>query len=420
MKNFSVVQISSFSDIRGLLVDLKASDRHHIPLCKILFSLERKGFLNTIVVDHAATCGQFNAECEIIGEQPAKVVRLHFFGKAPQVDKHSYAGYCDVRPGGTIADAFITTKTVRNRETDSYAFIPSVVKCHLEFPLPEDPSKTGRATLYGFHYIEKNCRETMCAQAALIGVVRYWQSKDKALFPDIKSTIDINRLAGVSEDEQKSAKPRGLSPEEIGKFLVSQGMLYVCNNYTGVSRGRLKREKLLETIYGFIESGFPVILAIKTDDALHAITIIGHTFDKNSWQAMADVGYFSMTPRFEAYHPNVTWVENLIIQDDNFGPYYFLKTHMLEDLIAAMIVPLPYGPVILPYEATNAAATKTIYSKGFISGVKNIITSQKFLKQNAMWFDEFASHLVRTCGDGLVHCRQTRPIKNKLFKRHTA
>jgi hypothetical protein len=195
-------------------------------------------------------------------------------------------------------------------------------------------------------------------------------------------------------------------------------MLFFAQNYTGFSKGRLKREKILETIYGFIESGFPVILAIKTDDSMHAITIIGHTFDKNSWQAMADVGYFSMTPRSEAYHPNVTWVENLIIQDDNFGPYYFLKTHMLEDLVAAMIVPLPYGPIILPYEATNAAATKTIYAKDFILGIQNVITTHKFMPKNKTWFDEFVSHLRRICGDGLV-LRPVLRARNEVFAAYT-
>jgi len=104
---------------------------------------------------------------------------------------------------------------------------------------------------------------------------------------------------------------------------------------------------------------------------------------------------------------NVTWIENLIVQDDNFGPYYFFPVSKLEEIIAALVVILPHPSVcVLPHEATDIAVQRTIFDKELIEVLTDIAGNERFCAENKSWFDQFVRHLKVKCGDGLV----LRPI----------
>jgi hypothetical protein len=407
-----VCHVHSVQDIWELLETLKVADRHHIPLCKILFSLERKGYLETVLLEKRAS-RQLSAECRSQKRPADPCRRLHFFKGDPRAADApaggaDYGGYCDMRPDGTVVEAFITTKTVRNLPSDSYAFLP----CSFTRTIQVAPGgKTwGAYEVNGFHYIEKNRRETMCAQAALYGVIRYWQEKDAVFFKGVRTTVKINRQAGVRDTDAvlSSGGGRGLDVKEIQAFFKKNRMPYWTRDYTYLSQNVVRRECVLQDIYGFVESGMPVIAVIKTDNGMHAITVIGHTFDKNGWRAMADVGYFEPANGRRDFLPNVTWVENLIILDDNFGPYYFFPCRDIEHMIAALFVPVPVGKIMRPHEALRLAAASTLFSEEFAAALRSLFGPEKvrLLKENRHWFKTFTEHLKVQCGDGLV----LRPI----------
>ncbi len=397
MGNFSCFKhIEDIADLCFFSRSIVKSADYPIPLNKILFTLFRREYLKTILVEEAPANDQYLDECRGTHADPKYLIRYHFFKTADpsNLSPGIYGGYCDVRPEGSIAEAFITTETITSGKDDSYVFMPCHSKMSIAVPLPDQSSMD--CEIVGFPYTEKNHKETMCAQAALLGIVQYWQRKNPGSFLDVKSAKDINRLAGVDEDQTG-----GLDARQIKEFFASTGFDAEFLDYSMRIFSDVDRLHLATDIYSFIESQCPVLAAVKTHNGGHALTFIGHTFDKNSWAAMADPGYFGKTNDY--FHENTSWIENLIVQDDNFGPYYFFPFHRLSKIINCAIIALPSSAInILPHEAANFAVRQTLYSAGFLQFLHEEIAKTPLLDINKQWFDEFIKHLSPTCGDGLV------------------
>ncbi len=375
--------------------------------------------METVLILPSSDSEQLTAECQFQRRSLELCRRILFFKGNPLSSGESTpsiecGGYCDLRSDGSVVEAFITTKTVKNAVSERYAFFPCAFTRNINVPLADGSSATFEVS--GFHYIEKNKHETMCAQAALYGVVQYWQQK-AGLFKEVKTTIDINEQSGVSQDDAMLASNsgRGLSLDEIRIFFERNKVPYWIDNYVYLTQNAIKRECVLQDIYGFVESGMPVIAGIKTDSGMHAITIIGHTFDKNSWRAMADVGYsYLAKDKQPCFLPNVIWVENLIVVDDNFGPYHFFPSRDIESMIAALFVPVPVENIIRPHEAMQMVVTHALFSKKFIESIRLLLAKKgtHLLPENEQWIDIFLKHLEVNCGDGLV----LRPILRKAIQ----
>lgn len=275
---------------------IEPENRHSIPLGKILFTLFRKKYLRTVLTETNPKNPQYVAECKLSGGNSAVLIRYHFFNEENEnhLTSETYGGYCDIRPDATIVDAFITLFTITGGKKDSYVFVPCRMEQSVDVPLPDGGLLA--ATVTGFPYMEKNHKETMCAQAALLGAVKYWKSKFPGSFSEVETAIDINRLAGVCEDRKG-----GLSAPEMTQFFHAVGQDVKFCDYSFKLFDEEGRKHLLTDVYSFIESGCPVIAGVKTYSAGHALTFIGHTFDKNSWSAMADLGYYGKKNEFWAY-----------------------------------------------------------------------------------------------------------------------
>jgi len=91
-----------------------------------------------------------------------------------------------------------------------------------------------------------------------------------------------------------------------------------------------------QLVYYAVESGFPVILGIRLlADAGHVVTVVGHTFNKDTWLPEAERDYFKIkSVKQIEYIPSVAWVNNFIVQDDNYGPYYCLPIKSLQNNIS--------------------------------------------------------------------------------------
>ena len=144
-------------------------------------------------------------------------------------------------------------------------------------------------------------------------------------------------------------------------------------------------------LYGFLEAGFPIIIVLKTARARHALTVIGHTFDKNSWSAVALPNYFDRPlTGGESYYSNTNWISNFIVQDDNFGPYFFISTEVVAEYLEIIYVPLPFLWDIRfgPHAAERAAF------KALERTVPHLIDEKNGDPYNYLWHKILRNHFA--------------------------
>src|SRR5260370_786193 len=110
----------------------------------------------------------------------AGCTRFHFFHGAVKADAISdhdvehYLGFCDLRPDGTVARGFISELSVGHNDTYS-CFV-----CRLTEQVSLAGGKVAKVT--GFPHTEKDGGVVMCAQAAISGVIDFWNHKRPGSF----------------------------------------------------------------------------------------------------------------------------------------------------------------------------------------------------------------------------------------------
>lgn len=363
--------------------------------------------LKTMLVQKEPDSPEYVDECKIDPKlNIAECVRLHFFAARIENEEEiktnagSYCGYCDLRSDGTIAKCHITRRVII--KPDTYAYLACQFTEVVTLPNRQKLHVTG------FSHVEKNGRGLMCAQAAIANVVQYWNSVAPKTFT-VTTAAAITQAVGISEDLLRSGDFEGLNFAEVQQFFASEG----CNCYA-VAYGkslaaetdedekqrRKEEDDAGSTIYGFVESGYPVIVVVKTARGKpHALTVVGHTFDKNVWLAFADPFYFDKPLTGSGgYHSNLAWIRYFIVQDDNLGPYFFVPRVNLARFIQGIIVPLPFpDKPKSPKTAERAAFT------GLAEWVKRgDLVEDKMLGANRLWLRMLREHFDPKDGEGWV------------------
>jgi len=87
-----------------------------------------------------------------------------------------------------------------------------------------------------------------------------------------------------------------------------------------------------QIIYSYIESGIPVFVVFGTEDektegVRHVVTVIGHTFNPDSWWPEAEKDYYSKVFKTK-YLRSIAWID-FIIHDDNYGPFLTMPKDFL-------------------------------------------------------------------------------------------
>ena len=377
---------------------------HRIPLSKILHTLGRKSFLETVLWEKGAHNDEYAAECAFYGQPCTGVDRLHFSSaRLNTIDDlkqypSSYGGYCDLRPDTrTVVSANITQDAVIRRDRETYAFLCCSMPRSVLI-VDEKGGEVLRPQVVTMPFVQKDNRAVMCAQAALMMLGEYWNYRRAGTFKS-RTAVEINRMAGVPDAEALPPDAgRGLLPQEIVDYLVAEKVPFMPLAYDDQAK-----KKADVDIYGFIESGFPVVVAVQTRTAAHALICLGHTYDRNSWSAMAEVGYFDDWGAGNGrYHSNTAWIRNYLVHDDNLGPYYFLPAEKLKDTLIFGFVVLPDASITtLPSEAADAAYTM-LNGGDFLAHLPELLKLDEFSSQNKFWLEVFISHLTVGCGDGLV------------------
>ncbi len=439
-KSYRIFHCDKLENLLDFLREFGFSDKHYIPLNKIFHTLARKGFLKTVIVEDKVFTDESKAEAALYQDTSSLIKRLHFFSKEIKKIEEvkycgdNYGGYCDLRNDEiSVMEAYITKDAIF-RPKDTYAFLCCKMKHSTIISAEEVETNLNVST---FPFLEKDHKGVMCSQASILSLIKYWNDR----CPDMFSSLDVselNRKAGVPQSQIK--KGRGLYPLEIWNFFQQEGAHVLPLIYDPYIKGKEKIPRSLcgQDIYGFIESGFPVMLCLdlsgsnftkrpscknpclftdickklkeffektrKNTQKGHALVCIGHTYDRNNWEAMADVAYFDKVgPEKNNYHANTTWIHNIIVHDDNFGPFYFMPISEIENYIIVGYVVLPDDSIKQrPTEA--AAAAFKLLSKQMKRKIPSIF--DHIVDVNQKWLEEFSKHLNVTCGDGLV----LRPI----------
>jgi hypothetical protein len=404
------------------------------PVRRILHLLLRKGMLKTLYVEANPPSQDFDSETEVYPHlKREQCVRLHFFAARIEdpdqirSNNQTYRGYCDIRSDGTIARCNLSRHVIIR--PDTYTYLVCQTSEGIKLPTGDQVSVTG------FSHVEKNRRGLMCSQAAVANVVHYWNAKRAGSFAGT-TAVDISRAAGVSDKQLREGNFEGLTGPAINKFFEKQGFhcfmglvshedkaeqsktktqtAGTLENPTGTTKTavelsdtgyaskslRIVEKDAAGTIYGFLESGFPVIAVVRTkNNSLHALTVIGHTLDKNVWLAFADPFYFDEPlTGGGGYHSNLAWIRYFIVQDDNLGPYFFVPRVNLASIIQAIIVPLPYANVVItPRQAERAAFTALAELIG-----SRIEADERIIGANRQWLDILKSHFDPKESEGWV------------------
>lgn len=223
-----------------------------------------------------------------------------------------------------------TTGWQRSYVTEAIIDIPkekikffTIGKCATEIAICER-----KFQITGNYFSQQNKLTNCCAHAAIKMAIRGY-------YPNVTAET-INKAGGVNHKNKKGNE--GLYPKDFIQVIKA-----ITDQETCYSEARNFESPLdfLKLIYHAIESKFPIILLFtfpkhpkmrkdqrKQDH--HAVSLIGHTFNKHSWWAYARKGYFTSNEKELAYLPSLIWCDNFVIQDDNLGPYYLLPVRSLK------------------------------------------------------------------------------------------
>lgn len=276
---------------------------------------EYRGFYSRAFKKHKKYCSRFHFfSCNISTDD---FPRLTDFEK-------DYLGYVVKRP----LDAFVIGRTVLKPSTpDSNKYF---VLCQDDF----GPNLAGHELeVAGVAFLQQDSQVGLCATVSL------WMAT-KALSKKLEvrsySPSEITRMATKHVIPFGRPIPsEGLAVEQMCFALQEMG-------YEPKVHQPKTSKEAKEIIYRYVESEFPLILALGMpgNNEGHAVTVIGHTYNtitSPETEALPGGGS-SPTGR---YSISSQWVDKFIIHDDRIGPY--IELEIVENLVNRSEYTCPVG-----------------------------------------------------------------------------
>ncbi len=187
----------------------------------------------------------------------------------------------------------------------------------------------------GYIYAQQNVITNVCAHVAIKTLISRYRPSDYL------SYRQMNRLIGIDLSREPM---RGLTESDMIKIIESAGVKCALQQ-------RNPQVPLEKYIYGIAESGYPAIVVFDAGAAAqHAIPVIGHTFNEDTWVPRAESSYF-VVGKDTKYIPSESWVDMFIVHDDNWGSNYCVPNNYFEDQGATVILPLPSNVLLDPIRA---------------------------------------------------------------------
>ncbi|MEP6668564.1 MAG: hypothetical protein ABJF10_05390 [Chthoniobacter sp.] len=259
--------------------------------------------------------------------------------------------YCPNHPRGPeYEDSWHVFEAVFSRPEHPHNYTPCDQQFHFALG--------GRQIhINGVLYGQQNGLNKVCAQVAL-------RSLCATYLRDAELTYSkINQLAGGTA---KYTPHGGLDKNQIRSVLTGLNIPFFDFDYTELAESSKSPETQLpfqRIIYSGIESGTGALLGFTMSgpDAgglRHIIHCYGHTFNADTWAAVADGDYFHVGEVIK-HIPSDAWMSSFIAHDDNYGSNLCVpKTYLRADQANYALLLLPMG---FHYNGIYAEAAGSYY-----------------------------------------------------------
>jgi len=262
----------------------------------------------------------------------------------------------------------------------------------------------------GIYYCQQNGLTSVCAHASIRMAVNTLRPEQRFI-----DNASVSAVVG-------QVNPDGLTPDEVKQVIEACSDLDV----QVVGCDQLSSSNYLSILASTAESGGvallvfsvelrrgeePVISSSETGiDArsLHTVVSFGTTVNSDEWHPHAIRHYAGAESA--KYAPSSSWVDHLVIHDDNFGPYFTLSSRALEvdpNVRATHIIIIRNEPCKILAHAVEAFASKVlVYLLPTISDQSDGIWFSKVVHNEAEFvmrpvlvsYDDYLEHLASAVG----------------------
>ncbi len=275
--------------------------------------------------------------------RPSRCHRLHFFAtpienlfefikiRQEELNKF-YLGYSVIQPMVGDEERSCIGRTVFDPRACTGEFESEKYTLRTRF----STQLLGRQmSVKGYPFIAQNTESLVCAHAALWGVCRYLSER----YSDYREVYPYDIVSAVGDHEGRRVPHRGMTYRDYSEILTGVG-----------SHPLILDRPSFETVYSYVESGFPVLLSA----GRHVNVAIGHTLNSSE----CDKSSFSIDGR-NAVESHV-YADSLIVMDDNMPPYTRMERNEVttastqqeplrfDGSITSMVVPLPDKVFLTP------------------------------------------------------------------------
>jgi hypothetical protein len=199
--------------------------------------------------------------------------------------------------------------------------VNNFIKCHRKWPCRVAGNTF---QVEGTLYAQQNNITNVCAHVALRTAMGPFHKNGDMTYRE------MNKVIGIDHKNRQLGTGSGLDNLEMIRILEFAGARCFPASYrnTGNATEIIPFQKVL---YGSIESGFPAIVIFQTafnPDICHAIPVLGHTFNEDTWVYRAEASYFKVGTQ-TLYIPSESWVSMYIAHDDNWGSNFCIPRRYL-------------------------------------------------------------------------------------------
>jgi hypothetical protein len=258
-------------------------------------------------------------------------------------------------------------------------------------------------TVRGSYFSQQNGHTTVCAHDALLCALMNLRSGP----PEIEIRRQLHSALAV---------PPGASGPRLNQMVNALGALKVDCRVQDLEQAA-EPEDYRGLVYATVESGYPAVLVFTTAHERHAVTVVGHTLNTDTWFPEVEFGYGSQS-NAPKYHPSYDWAPHWLINDGNLGVYFCLEARAMRSVASA---PLS-SPGVPPHDPLRAVAVIGLceQSEGIV--VKNAEIKVAFLLEALT--QHFASLAGRAAGapeaKWLVHllktCQRSDPSPGPILR----
>ncbi|MFP4501428.1 MAG: hypothetical protein ACLFTT_10555 [Candidatus Hydrogenedentota bacterium] len=230
----------------------------------------------------------------------------------------------------------VVTKEMAPFEKNECYFIHSNAEFKIEVCGHQFPPITGS------YFAQQDKKTYCCAHAASMACLQNLYTSCQRDCPytyeSLNRQLGVNHLSRLGSD--------GLTIEEVQQVFLRAG--FRCNTFD--SKKGFSPEYVMYAAYSHIECGLPAVIGFgRGSRSGHAMAIVGHTFEESLWEGAARQAFKETAPY--PFFSSMAWVNGLIIQDDNFGPYCILPLKELYASEPAVVAPFfPWSAGLSPMD----------------------------------------------------------------------